>query len=114
MQKILGLSDFQKNQVLSINKGKEPGDKSKDFFVGFQYGKSYVVQLAVSRAEALLYSSGQEEKAGIRLVAKIMKLSYTDAIEYIITHLIREIDTISKKTGCNFYEAIQKLLETHS
>ncbi len=113
VQKILGLSDFQKNQVLSINKGKEPGDKSKDFFIGFQYGKSYVVQLSVSRAEALLYSSSQEDKAGIRLVAKNKNLSYTEAIEYIITHLIQDIDTLSKKTNCNFYEAIQKLLENH-
>lgn len=113
VQKILGLSDFQKNQVLSINKGKEPGDKSKDFFIGFQYGKSYVVQLSVSRAEALLYSSSQEDKAGIRLAAKNKNLSYTEAIEYIITHLIQDIDTLSKKTNCNFYEAIQKLLENH-
>ena len=109
IQTVLGLNDFQKAQILSINKGKEPGDKSRDFFIGFQYGKSTVATVSVSRAETLLYSSSQEEKNGIKYIANKLNLSYAEAIKYIIQHLIQDIDSIRRKKGCNFYEAIKSL-----
>lgn len=111
IQKTLGLSDYEKQQVLSINKGKEAGDKSKDFFVQFVYGKSYVVQLSVSKAEAFCYSSAQEEKAAIRLVADKFGISYSEAIQYIIKNLITDINRIQKQTGKDLLKAVQSLIQ---
>lgn len=110
IQSILSLNDFQKAQILSINKGKEAGDKSRDFYIGFQYGKSTVVELAVSRAEALLYTSSQEEKNAIRYVADKFNISYSEAIKYIIQNFIEDIGAIQKRTRCNFYQAIKSLI----
>ena len=65
--------------------------------------------VSVSRAETLLYSSSQEEKNGIKYIANKLNLSYAEAIKYIIQHLIQDIDSIRRKKGCNFYEAIKSL-----
>ena len=111
IQESLGLTDFQKNQIISINKGKEMGNRSKEFFIGFQYGKSLVVQLAVSRAEALLYTTKQEEKKGIKLVASKFELSYTKAIEYIMKFLLNDIDNLTKKTNCTFLDAVKTIIQ---
>lgn len=110
IKEILGLTNFQEKQIFSINKGKEPGDKSRDFYIGFQYGKSTVAQVSVSRAEALLYTSSQEEKNGIRYVAKLLDISYSEAIKYIMTNMIQGIDEERKRVGCDFFLATQTIM----
>lgn len=115
IQRILGLSDFQKSLVLSIGKGKEIGDKSKDFFASFQYGKNFIVQTSVSRAEALLYSTNQSEKNAIKTVSRYFSISYAEAIEYIMKNMIDDIDKYMKKDeNCSFYNAVQFLLKKNS
>ncbi len=111
IQEALGLTDFHKKQIISINRGKEMGNRSKEFFIGFQYGKSLVVQLAVSRAESLLYTTKQEEKKGIKLVASKFELSYTKAIEYIMGFLINDIDNLTKRTNCTFLDAVKAIIQ---
>lgn len=111
IQKFVGLTDHQKAQVLSINKGKRPGDPSRDVFISFPNGKSFVVQVSVSRAQALLYTSEQSEKLGIGYVAQQLKISYTQAIQYIIDNMIDDVDKyIRTHPGSKFYDTIKALL----
>lgn len=111
IQKFVGLNDFQKAQVLSINKGKKPGDPSRDVFISFSNGKSFVVQVSVSRAQALLYTSEQNEKLGIRYVSDKLGLSYAEAIQYIIDNMIDDVDKyLRTHPGSKFYDTIKTLL----
>lgn len=57
----LGLSEFQKEQVLSINKNLPAGRKLKEAFIAFG-AHSRVFALEVSRPEYYCYSSEQKEK----------------------------------------------------
>ena len=57
----LGLSDFQKEQVLSINKNLPSNRKLKEVFIA-QGENSNVFALEVSRPEYYCYTSEQKEK----------------------------------------------------
>lgn len=57
----LGLSEFQKEQILSINKNLPSGRKLKEVFIGLG-SHSQVYALEVSRAEYYCYTSEQKEK----------------------------------------------------
>ncbi len=57
----LGLSEFQKEQVLSINKNLPAGRKLKEAFIAFG-AHSRVFALEVSRPEYYCYTSEQKEK----------------------------------------------------
>jgi hypothetical protein len=57
----LGLSDFQKDQILSINRNLPQGRKLKEVFVGLE-SYSQVFALEVSKPEYYCYTSEQSEK----------------------------------------------------
>ncbi len=57
----LGLSEFQKEQILSINKNLPTGRKLKEVFIGLG-SYSQVYALEVSKAEYYCYTSEQSEK----------------------------------------------------
>lgn len=57
----LGLTDFQKEQILSINKNLPAGRKLKEVFISLG-SYSRVFALEVSRAEYYCYTSEQKEK----------------------------------------------------
>ena len=57
----LGLSDFQKDQILSINKNLPSGRKLKEVFIGLG-SYSQVYALEVSKPEYYCYTSEQSEK----------------------------------------------------
>ena len=57
----LGLSEFQKEQILSINKNLAADRKLKEVFIGLG-SYSRVFALEVSRAEYFCYTSEQAEK----------------------------------------------------
>ena len=61
----LGLSEFQKEQILSINKNLPSGRKLKEVFIGLG-SHSQVYALEVSRPEYYCYTSEQGEKELIR------------------------------------------------
>ncbi|BBE16312.1 conjugative transposon protein TraG [Aquipluma nitroreducens] len=60
----LGLSDFQKDQILSINKNLPSGRKLKEVFIGLG-SYSQVYALEVSKPEYYCYTSEQSEKEAI-------------------------------------------------
>jgi hypothetical protein len=60
----LGLSEFQKEQILSVNRNLPPGRKLKEVFIGLGT-YSQVFALEVSRAEYNCYTTEQNEKEQI-------------------------------------------------
>jgi hypothetical protein len=59
---LLGLSDKQKAEILSINTGHDPGRVYKDCWIGLGASHSRVVRLETSLEEYLAYTSDQGEK----------------------------------------------------
>ncbi|MDQ1769314.1 TraG family conjugative transposon ATPase [Labilibaculum sp. A4] len=81
ISQLLGLSDFQKEQILSINKNL-PGDrKLKEVFIALG-SYSRVFALEVSRAEYFCYTTEQKEKEMI-----LTKLSGENSLIEILTNM---------------------------
>ena len=59
---LLGMTAKQQSEVLSINKGHEPGTFYKDLWIGLGAGHSKVYRLEVSLEEYLVYTTDQKEK----------------------------------------------------
>ena len=70
IQSLLGLSDKQKAEVLSINKGHDPGRIYKDCWIGLGPTHSRVYRLETSLEEYLAYTSDQGEKVRIEAYAE--------------------------------------------
>jgi conjugation system TraG family ATPase len=70
IQNLLGISDKQKAEILSINKGHEPGRVYKDVCICLGPSQSKVYRLEVSLEEYLAYTSDQGEKVRIEQSAK--------------------------------------------
>jgi conjugation system TraG family ATPase len=70
IQNLLGLSDKQKAEVLSINKGHDPGRVYKDCWIGLGPTHSRVYRLETSWEEYLAYTSDQGEKVRIEAYAE--------------------------------------------
>jgi len=66
LQKLFGLNDHQKAQILSLNKGHEPGSRYKDVYIGLGTSHSRVYRLEVSPEEYFVYTSEQKEKVRIK------------------------------------------------
>ncbi|SHE35560.1 Bacteroides conjugation system ATPase, TraG family [Mariniphaga anaerophila] len=64
ISRMLGLTEFQKEQVLSINENLPAGRKFKEVFIA-QGAVSTVYALEVSRPEHYCYTTEQKEKASI-------------------------------------------------
>ena len=62
IQALLGITDKQKAEVLSINKGHEPGRLYKDLWIGLGALRSKVYRLEVSEEEYYVYTSEQKDK----------------------------------------------------
>jgi conjugation system TraG family ATPase len=73
----LGLSEFQKDQILSINKNLPSGRKLKEVFIGLG-SYSQVYALEVSKPEYFCYTSEQSEK---ELILK--KLDHDQNLSFI-------------------------------
>ena len=58
---LLGLTEKQQAEILSINKGHEPGSHYKDPWIGLG-SESHVYRLEVSPEEYLVYTTDQAEK----------------------------------------------------
>lgn len=115
IQSTLGLSDHEKDLVFSLNKNK--ADNSKDILVLFSNGPANVYTIRLSLAEYLTCTSRQEEKDGIKKVAKYLNSSYMEAIRFIVENLADKIsDTIKKAASKGeklpYNLAVSKVLET--
>lgn len=62
IQNVLGLTDKQKAQVLSINRDLDPSRKYKEVYIGLGGSHSAVYAVEVSREEYLMYTTEQTEK----------------------------------------------------
>ena len=70
IQALLGISDKQKAEILSINRGHVAGRPYKDLWVCLGPSHSKVYRLEVSPEEYLAYTSDQGEKVKIEAAAK--------------------------------------------
>jgi conjugation system TraG family ATPase len=62
LQKLLSITEKQKAEILSLNKGKEPGRQYKDVWIRTGPTHSKVYRLEVSDEEYCIYTSEQKEK----------------------------------------------------
>ncbi|MBS1659507.1 MAG: TraG family conjugative transposon ATPase [Bacteroidetes bacterium] len=66
LQDFLGISEKQKTEILSLNKGHEPGRSYKDCWIGLGATSSKVYRVEVSPEEYYVYTSEQREKKLVR------------------------------------------------
>ncbi|WP_336834533.1 hypothetical protein [Sphingobacterium siyangense] len=66
IQAVLGITDKQKAEILSINKSPEPGRKYKDNWICLGTDHSKVYRLETSLEEYLIYTSEQREKVQVK------------------------------------------------
>ena len=83
IQELLGITDKQKAEILSINKGQEPGRRYKDLWVGLGVSHSKVYRLEVSRQEYFTYTSDQKEKHMVMKAVEKFGGDYKKAIAYV-------------------------------
>jgi conjugation system TraG family ATPase len=62
IQSLLGLTDKQKAEILSINRGHDAGRPYKDLWIGLGPSMSHVYRLEVSPEEYWVYTSDQGDK----------------------------------------------------
>lgn len=84
IQELLGLTEKEKAQVLSINKANDPGKKYKEVFISLGGMLSKVYRVEVSAEEYLAYTTEETEKF------KLMQLAeqFDGDIEKAITHYL--------------------------
>jgi len=83
IQDMLGITEKQKAEILSINKGQEPGRRYKDLWIGMGATHSKVYRLEVSREEYFTYTSDQKEKLMVMQAVEKFGGDYKRAIEYV-------------------------------
>ena len=66
IQELLSITDKQKAEILSLNKGHEPGRLYKDLWIGLGTSYSRVYRLEVSEEEYYIYTSDQKEKMVVK------------------------------------------------
>jgi protein subunit release factor A len=62
IQALLGLTEKEKGQILSINQSNDPGRKYKEVWIGLGGVQSAVYATEVSMAEYLTYTTEESEK----------------------------------------------------
>ena len=67
---MLGLTNKQVNQILSVNQGKHPGRFYKEVFIALGSSKSAVYATEVSRTEYAVYTTEEKEKLEIFKLAE--------------------------------------------
>lgn len=70
IQELLGLTDKEKAQVLSLNKANDPSRKYKEVFISLGNGHSKVYRTEVSLEEYLAYSTEEREKIQVQKYAR--------------------------------------------
>ena len=62
LQELLGLTDHQKDVILSMNRGKKKGSQYREVFIALGDKKYGVYATEVSPEEAIAYESNKEKK----------------------------------------------------
>lgn len=66
IQSLLGLTDKEKSQILSINQSNDPARKYKEVWIGLGGMQSAVYATEVSRSEYLAYTTEETEKIKVQ------------------------------------------------
>ena len=85
VQALLGLSEKEKAQVLSLNRDNEAGRKYKEVFISLGGRVSKVYRVEVSPEEYLAYTTEEKEKLQV-----MQAFENTGSIEAAIKKLIHE------------------------
>jgi conjugation system TraG family ATPase len=83
IQEMLGITEKQKAEILSINKGQEPNRRYKDLWICLGPTHSKVYRLEVSPEEYFTYTSDQKEKLRVMQAADKFGGDYRKAIAYV-------------------------------
>ena len=70
IQSLLGLTDKERSQILSINMSNHPGRKYKEVWIGLGGVKSAVYATEVSKSEYLAYTTEETEKVEVQRLAE--------------------------------------------
>ena len=70
IQSLLGLTDKEKAQILSINQSNDPSRKYKEVWIGLNGVQSAVYATEVSAAEYLTYTTEESEKTEVFALAE--------------------------------------------
>ena len=70
IQSLLGLTDKEKSQILSINQSNDPSRKYKEVWIGLGGMQSAVYATEVSRSEYLAYTTEETEKMEVQRLAE--------------------------------------------
>ena len=84
IQELLGLTEKEKAQVLSINKANDPGKKYKEVFISLGGMLSKVYRVEVSAEEYLAYTTEETEKFRVMQLAE----QFDGNIKKAITHYL--------------------------
>ena len=66
IQALLGLTEKEKSQILSINQSNDPARKYKEVWIGLGGMQSAVYATEVSRSEYLAYTTEETEKVEVQ------------------------------------------------
>ena len=69
IQKLLGLTDKEKGQILSINQANRPGNTYREVWIGLGGTRSAVYATEVSEEEYLVYTTEESEKLELQRLA---------------------------------------------
>ena len=83
IQEMLGLTEKQKAEILSLNKSPEFGRRYKDIWIGLGTSWSKVYRLETSREEYFTYTSDQKEKLMVLKAVEKFGGDYRKAIQYV-------------------------------
>ncbi len=83
IQSLLGLTDKEKEQILSINLSLEPGRKYKEVWIGLGGLHSAVYATEVSPEEYYTYTTEEREKLEVMKIAESLGNDYEKAIRKI-------------------------------
>jgi conjugation system TraG family ATPase len=86
IQELLGLTEKEKAQVLSINKANEPGKKYKEVFISLGGMLSKVYRVEVSAEEYLAYTTEETEKFKLMQLAEQFDGDIERAITYYLNN----------------------------
>lgn len=70
IQDLLGLTDKERSQILSINMSNAPARKYKEVWIGLGGVRSAVYATEVSKSEYLAYTTEESEKIEVQRLAE--------------------------------------------
>ena len=83
IQALLGLSEKEKSQILSINQNNDPERRYKEVWIGLGGMQSAVYATEVSREEYLAYTTEETEKVEVMRLADRLGGDIEQAISWL-------------------------------